>query len=84
MPIFRFLLFLQGFHNWTLNPFHMMGVQVFWEGLFIHGVTVENTLYEDGEGRANTFKGAPVRPRRRDLFDGYINRFWSQIFRYRA
>ena len=24
--IFRFLLFLQGFHNWTLNPFHMMGV----------------------------------------------------------
>jgi photosystem II P680 reaction center D2 protein len=25
-PIFRFLLFLQGFHNWTLNPFHMMGV----------------------------------------------------------
>ena len=35
--IFRFLLFLQGFHNWTLNPFHMMGVQVFWEGLtFTH------------------------------------------------
>ena len=24
--IFRFLLFLQGFHNWTLNPFHMVGV----------------------------------------------------------
>jgi photosystem II P680 reaction center D2 protein len=24
--IFRFLLFFQGFHNWTLNPFHMMGV----------------------------------------------------------
>jgi len=24
--IFRFLLFLQGFHNWTLNPFHMLGV----------------------------------------------------------
>ena len=24
--IFRFLLFLRGFHNWTLNPFHMMGV----------------------------------------------------------
>ena len=24
--IFRFLLFLQGFHNWSLNPFHMMGV----------------------------------------------------------
>jgi photosystem II P680 reaction center D2 protein len=28
--IFRFLLFLQGFHNWTLNPFHMMGVLVYW------------------------------------------------------
>ena len=26
---FRFLLFLQGFHIWTLNPFHMMGVRVF-------------------------------------------------------
>jgi len=27
--IFRFLLFLQGFHNWTLNPFHMMRVEEF-------------------------------------------------------
>ena len=26
--IFRFILFFQGFHNWTLNPFHMMGVAV--------------------------------------------------------
>jgi photosystem II P680 reaction center D2 protein len=41
--ISRNLLSLQGFRNWTLNPFHMMGV------------TVENTLYEDGE-QANTFK----------------------------
>ena len=24
--IFRFILFFQGFHNWTLNPCHMMGV----------------------------------------------------------
>jgi photosystem II P680 reaction center D2 protein len=24
--IFRFILFYQGFHNWTLNPFHMIGV----------------------------------------------------------
>ncbi|KAJ7941031.1 Photosystem II CP43 reaction center protein [Quillaja saponaria] len=24
--IFRFILFFQGFHNWTLNPFTMMGV----------------------------------------------------------
>ncbi|MFS7898114.1 putative photosystem II [Helianthus anomalus] len=24
--LFRFILFFQGFHNWTLKPFHMMGV----------------------------------------------------------
>ena len=56
--IFRFLLFLQGFHNWTLNPFHMMGVAGILGGALlsaIHGVTVENTLYQDGE-QANTFK----------------------------
>ena len=44
--IFRFLLFLQGFHNWTLNPFHMMGVAGILGGALlsaIHGVTVENT-----------------------------------------
>jgi Photosynthetic reaction centre protein. len=55
--IFRFLLFLQGFHNWTLNPFHMMGVAGILGGALlcaIHGATVENTLFEDGEG-ANTF-----------------------------
>ena len=56
--IFRFLLFLQGFHNWTLNPFHMMGVAGILGGALlcaIHGATVENTLFEDGE-QANTFK----------------------------
>ena len=44
--------------NWTLNPFHMMGVAGILGGALlsaIHGVTVENTLYEDGE-QANTFK----------------------------
>ena len=48
--IFRFLLFLQGFHNWTLNPFHMMGVAGILGGALlcaIHGATVENTLFED-------------------------------------
>ena len=37
---------LQGFHNWTLNPFHMMGVAgVLGAALLcaIHGATVENT-----------------------------------------
>jgi photosystem II P680 reaction center D2 protein len=28
--IFRFILFIQGFHNFTLNPFHMMGVAGSW------------------------------------------------------
>jgi photosystem II P680 reaction center D2 protein len=46
--VFRFLLFLQGFHNWTLNPFHMMGVAGILGGALlsaIHGATVVNTLY---------------------------------------
>ncbi|KAK8632814.1 hypothetical protein V6N13_073194 [Hibiscus sabdariffa] len=50
--IFRFILFFQGFHNWTLNPFHMMGVAgVLGAALLcaIHGATVENTLFEDGD-----------------------------------
>ncbi|TYI30115.1 hypothetical protein ES332_A05G362700v1 [Gossypium tomentosum] len=55
--IFRFILFFQGFHNCTLNPFHMMRVAgVLGTALLcaIHGATVENTLFEDGDG-ANTF-----------------------------
>ena len=50
--IFRFILFFQGFHNWTLNPFHMMGVAgVLGAALLcaIHGATVENTLFEEGD-----------------------------------
>ncbi|KAL3038584.1 hypothetical protein AAZX31_01G140800 [Glycine max] len=56
--IFRFILFFQGFHNWTLNPFHMMGVAgVLGATLLcaIHGAIVENTLFEDGDG-TNTFR----------------------------
>ena len=46
------------FHNWTLNPFHMMGVAGILGGALlcaIHGATVENTLFEDSEN-ANTFR----------------------------
>ena len=32
--IFRFLLFLQGFHNWTLNPFHLALALALAEGSF--------------------------------------------------
>ena len=65
--IFRFLLFLQGFHNWTLNPFHMMGVAGILGGALlsaIHGATIVNTLYQDG-GAYTTYSA------RRNLFNGY-------------
>ncbi|KAL5646937.1 hypothetical protein ACJX0J_002012 [Zea mays] len=65
--IFRFILFFQGFHNWTLNPFHMLGVAgVLGAALLcaIHGATVENTLFEDGD---ETYSMVTA------------NRFWSQI-----
>ena len=80
--IFRFLLFLQGFHNWTLNPFHMMGVAGILGGALlsaIHGVTVENTLYEDGES-ANTFKAFDSTQEEETYSMVTANRFWSQIF----
>ncbi|MYA90297.1 MAG: photosystem II D2 protein (photosystem q(a) protein), partial [Synechococcus sp. SB0663_bin_10] len=80
--IFRFLLFLQGFHNWTLNPFHMMGVAGILGGALlcaIHGATVENTLFEDGDG-ANTFKGFEPTQAEETYSMVTANRFWSQIF----
>ena len=84
--IFRFLLFLQGFHNWTLNPFHMMGVAGILGGALlsaIHGVTVENTLYQDGE-QANTFKAFDSTQEEETYSMVTANRYWSQIFRDRV
>ena len=80
--IFRFLLFLQGFHNWTLNPFHMMGVAGILGGALlsaIHGATVVNTIYQDG-GAYTTFRGfSPTQPE--ETYSMVTaNRFWSQIF----
>ena len=45
--IFRFLLFLQGFHNWTLNPFHDGSCRFLGKALLsaIHGATLVNTIY---------------------------------------
>jgi photosystem II P680 reaction center D2 protein len=80
--IFRFILFFQGFHNWTLNPFHMMGVVgVLGATLLcaIHGATVENTLYEDGDG-ANTFRAFNLTQAEETYSMVTANRFWSQIF----
>nr|YP_009514408.1 photosystem II D2 protein [Caulerpa lentillifera]AXG75839.1 photosystem II D2 protein [Caulerpa lentillifera]QKS32258.1 photosystem II D2 protein [Caulerpa lentillifera] len=80
--IFRFILFFQGFHNWTLNPFHMMGVAgVLGAALLcaIHGATVENTLFEDGDG-ANTFRAFNPTQSEETYSMCTANRFWSQIF----
>jgi len=78
--IFRFLL--QGFHNWTLNPFHMMGLRVCWCA-FIHGATVENTLFEDGDA-SNTFRAFNPASGR-NLLDGHcqpllVTDFWDRLF----
>jgi photosystem II P680 reaction center D2 protein len=80
--IFRFILFFQGFHNWTLNPFHIMGVAgVLGAALLcaIHGATVENTLFEDGDG-ANTFRAFNPTQAEETYSIITANRFWSQIF----
>ncbi|QHO60136.1 Photosystem II CP43 reaction center protein [Arachis hypogaea] len=82
IAIFRFILFFQRFHNWTLNPFHMMGVAgVLGAALLcaIHGVTVENTLFEDGDG-ANTFRAFNPTQAEETYSMVTANRFWSQIF----
>ena len=81
--IFRFLLFLQGFHNWTLNPFHMMGVAGVLGGALlcaIHGATVENTLFQDSD-QANTFRAFEPNSVRRDLLDGDRESFLVTDFR---
>jgi photosystem II P680 reaction center D2 protein len=45
----------------------------------IHGATVENTLFEDGDG-ANTFRA--FNPTQAEETYSFVtaNRFWSQIF----
>ncbi|KAI3877964.1 hypothetical protein MKX03_027142 [Papaver bracteatum] len=80
--IFLFILFFQGFPNWTLNPFHIMGVAgVLGAALLcaIHGATVENTLFEDGDG-ANTFRAFNPTQAEETYSMVTANRFWSQIF----
>ena len=80
--IFSFLLFLQGFHNWTLNPFHMMGVTGILGGALlsaIHGATVVNTIYRDGLSYTTFRAFSPTQPE--ETYSMVTaNRFWSQIF----
>ena len=80
--IFRFLLFLQGFHNWTLNPFHMMGVASILGGALlsaIHGATVVNIIYQDGNSYSTFFTFSPTQPEERYSMVT-ADRFWSQVF----
>lgn len=60
----------------------MMGVAGILGGALlcaIHGATVENTLYEDGD-QANTFKGFEPTQEEETYSMVTANRFWSQIF----
>ena len=60
----------------------MMGVAGILGGALlsaIHGATVENTLYEDGDG-ANTFKAFEPTQNEETYSMVTANRFWSQIF----
>jgi photosystem II P680 reaction center D2 protein len=80
--IFRFLLFLQGFHNWTNNPFHMMGVAGILGGALlsaIHGATVVNTIYQDGLSFSTFRAFSPSQPEETYSMLS-ANRFWSQVF----
>jgi photosystem II P680 reaction center D2 protein len=45
----------------------------------IHGATVENTLFEDGDG-ANTFRAFNPTQAEETYSMVTANRFWSQIF----
>ena len=60
----------------------MMGVAGILGGALlcaIHGATVENTLYEDGE-QSNTFKAFEPTQEEETYSMVTANRFWSQIF----
>jgi photosystem II P680 reaction center D2 protein len=60
----------------------MMGVAGILGGALlcaIHGATVENTLFEDGDG-ANTFRAFTPTQSEETYSFVTANRFWSQIF----
>jgi len=72
---------LQGFHNWTLNPLHMMGVAGILGGALlsaIDGATVVNTIYQDGAA-FSTFRAFAASQPEETYSMVTANRFWSQI-----
>lgn len=76
------MLFFQGFHNWTNNPFHMMGVAGVLGGALlcaIHGATVQNSLFRDSRS-FNTFGAFSPTQAEETYSMVTANRFWSQIF----
>merc|ERR1712118_135968 len=73
---------LPRFPQLDTKPVHMMGVAgVLGAALLcaIHGATVENTLFEDGDG-ANTFRAFIPTQNEETYSMVTANRFWSQIF----
>ena len=79
-PIFRFLLFLQGFHNWTLNPFHMMGVGGILGGALlsaIHGGTVISlALFNAFSNKKNLIFSS----QKRYCQEVILFKHWTQIY----
>nr|GEU63636.1 photosystem II CP43 protein, chloroplastic [Tanacetum cinerariifolium] len=72
---------IRGFHIWTLNPFHMIEVaSVLGAALLctIHGATVENTLFKDGDG-ANTFRAFNPTQAEETYSMVTANRFWKSL-----
>lgn len=80
--LFRFLLFIQGFHGWTLSPLHMAGAAGVLGGALLsatHGATVLATLYRDGAACASFRAFSPAQPEETYSMVS-ANRFWSQAF----
>ena len=81
VTIFRFLLFIQGFHNWTLNPFHDGSCRYFRRSTLVSNPwgTVVNTIYQDGNSYSTFRAFSPTQPE--ETYSMVTaNRFWSQVF----
>ena len=80
------------FHNWTLNPFHMIGegtvtfrtLNPFHMigvggicGFLIHGGTVINTIYQDGQENAHSFSMLLHHANMRNAFGPIINTIYQ-------
>ena len=71
--IFRFILFFQ---ESQMDVAGVLGAALL---CAIHGATVENTLFEDGDG-SNTFRAFNPTQAEETYSMVTANRFWSQVF----